>query len=109
MTRSSLVPNRALIIVTCLVISTLACISTELSVVFDADGSGSGIVRLDLLFPADLSDQSGADMAEMIGNLTAQGWEEVSQEPADASHYRITGVYHFGDKEGEKPLSGIMP
>ncbi|MGH2621389.1 MAG: hypothetical protein ACRDHG_12585 [Anaerolineales bacterium] len=109
MTQSPLISKRPLLIVACLVLATLACISTELSVVFDADGSGSGVVRMDLLFPADLSDQSGADMAEMIANLTAQGWEEVTQESADSSHYRITGVYHFGDKEGEKPLSGIMP
>lgn len=109
MTQSPLSSKRPLLILACLVMSTLACLSTELSVVFDADGSGSGIVRLDLLFPADISDQSGADVADMMADLTAQGWEEVTLESGDSSHYRITGVYHFGDKESEKPLSGIMP
>ncbi len=109
MTLSALNPKRPLLIVACLGLATLACISTELSVAFDADGSGSGVVRLDLLFPADLSDQSGADTADMIADLTAQGWEQVTLESGDSSHYRITGVYHFGDKPGEKPLSGIMP
>ena len=109
MTHSHLISKRPLLIVACLVIASLACISTELSVVFDEDGSGSGVVRLELLYPADLSDQSGADTADMIADLTAQGWEEVTLGSADSTHYRITGVYHFGDKAGEKPLSGIMP
>jgi len=101
--------RRVYLAIAWLAFSSLACISSEMSVIFNADGSGSGIVRLEMLYPMDLSDEASFDTGELIDGLTAQGWEEVGLEGSGSTHYKITALYHFGDQPGEKPLSGVLP
>jgi hypothetical protein len=101
--------RRQLLPLALLGLAALACLTTDISVVFNPDGSGSGEARMELLFPADLSEDSSADMNEIIASLTAQGWQQVKVETASSTHMRITGVYPFGDQPGEKPLSDVLP
>jgi hypothetical protein len=101
--------RRQLLPLALLGLAALACLTTDISVVFNPDGSGSGEARMELLFPADLSEDSSADMNEVIASLTAQGWQQVKVETASSTHMRITGVYPFGDQPGEKPLSDVLP
>jgi len=107
--RSTLPSRKPLLALACLGLAALACLTTDISVVFNPDGSGSGEARMELLFPADLSEDSSADMNEVIASLTAQGWQQVKVETASSTHMRITGVYPFGDQPGEKPLSDVLP
>ncbi len=86
----------------------LACITTDLSVQFDPDGSGSGVVSMEMLYPADLSEDVTSNIDDVIADLTSQGWEQVAVSPAGA-HYRVSAIYPFGEKPGEKPLQDVLP
>lgn len=100
---------RPLLVLSFLVLATLACISTDIAVIFDSDGSGSGVVRLELLYPRDLEERATADVNEFIVDLAAQGWENVGVETASDTHYRITAVYPFSADPDGKQLKDVMP
>src|SRR3972149_4183141 len=84
-------------------------LSSEINVVFNSDGSGSGEARMDILLPADLSGEGATDFSDIISGLSAEGWQEVKVEPVGSGQVRITGVYPFGDQPGEGALGNALP
>ena len=101
--------RRPLLTLAVLVLALLACISSEISVVFNSDGSGSGEARMEVLLPADLSGEGATDFSDIISGLSAEGWQEVKVEPVGSGQVRITGVYPFGDQPGEGALGNALP
>ncbi|HEX9675476.1 MAG TPA: hypothetical protein VGA07_05815 [Anaerolineales bacterium] len=106
---TSISTRRTLLALACLGLAVLACLSTEISVVFHPDGSGSGEARMEMLLPADLSGEGADDFSDLIAGLSAQGWQAVKVEPAGSSQVRVTGVFPFGDQPGEGALSDALP
>lgn len=101
--------NRVLLALGALALAALACITQEMTVVYDADGTGAGTAHLELLYPTNFTDEGASDTSDLLESLTDQGWEDVSIEPHGGTHYRITGLYHFGVEEGDKSLSDVLP
>ena len=101
--------RKPLLALACLGLAALACISSEINVVFNSDGSGSGEARMDILLPADLSGEGATDFSDIISGLSAEGWQEVKVEPVGSGQVRITGIYPFGDQPGEGALSNALP
>ena len=100
---------RPLLALAMLGLATLACISTDIAIVFDPDGSGSGSVRLEMMYPRDLEERATTNVNEIIVDLAAQGWENVGVETASDTHYRITAVYPFTADPDGKQLKDVMP
>ena len=90
-------------------LATLACISTDIAIVFDPDGSGSGVVNLEIMYPRDLEDRATASVNEFVVDLAAQGWEDVGVETASSTHYRVTAIYPFSADPDGKQLKDVMP
>jgi hypothetical protein len=95
-----------------LALANLACFTIQQTIVYDADGSGRGVVLLELTYPRDTTNNPSfkfGDAAEIKKSLTDKGWESVEVTEVDSAHYLATAKYTFGIDPGEKALKDILP
>src|SRR5258708_6348293 len=88
-----------------LALANLACFTIEQTIVYDADGSGRGVVLLEMTYPRSTGNDHGftfADAAEVKKGLVDKGWESVEVSELDSAHYLATAKYTFGIDPGEK-------
>ncbi len=98
--------TRLALLVGLLALANLACITINQTVIFDQDGSGNGVVKLEMKSPRDLADKTAGDTKELTASLAQQGWENIKVVPIEPAHYLATAEYHFSE---EKPLKTILP
>jgi FHA domain len=95
-----------------LTLANLACFTFQQTIIYDADGSGRGVVLLEMTYPHDTTNNPNfkfGDSAEIKKGLVDKGWESVEVTEVDAAHYLATAKYTFGNAEGEKALSDVVP
>ncbi len=94
-----------------LALANLACFTVSQTIIYDPDGSGKGVVQLEMTAPRDTGDKSVSlsDAKDLSASLAEQGWENVTVTEQDAAHYLVKADYHFGIEAGDKPLSDVVP
>jgi len=95
-----------------LALANLACFTLQQTIVYDADGSGRGVVLLEMTYPHDTTNNPNfkfGDAAEIKKGLVDKGWESVEVTEVDSAHYLATAKYTFGIDPGEKALSDVLP
>lgn len=102
-------PSRpVLLVLAALILSSLACITTNIRLVFDADGSGRGVAQLDFSMPRDLSEKSNKSVSDAVKGLEAGGWTNVQTAGGDSRHIRLMADHPFGIEEGEPAVGDVL-
>ncbi len=97
-----------LLVLAALILSSLACITNNIRLVFDADGSGRGVAQLDFSMPRDLSDKSNKSVSDAVKGMEAAGWTNVETTGGDSRHVRLTADHPFGIEEGEAAVGDVL-
>ncbi len=102
-------PGRpVMLVLAALILSSLACITTNIRLVFDADGSGRGVAQLDFSMPRDLSEKSNKSVSDAVKGLEASGWRNIQTAGGDSRHVRLTAEHLFGIEEGEAAVGDVL-
>lgn len=98
---------KIVMMITMLVLATLACFSYDFLIAFDETGNGDGVIYLTLTLPGEMFSDPEI-VQSVMDDLSNDGWEEVSMHQ-EGNNYLFNGTYPFSTDPNGKLLSDIFP